>query len=295
MSDAPVIHAKGLVKSFGRRRVLDGLDLDVPRGVVLGLLGKNGAGKTTLIKGILGLVKRDGGELALMGEDAWTLSPVVKAQVGYVPQVVTHPGWMTVAQVVEYTASFYARWNDALVGKLLAEWELDEGQKAGTLSLGTQQKLAIVLALGHEPGVLILDEPAASLDPSARREFLKTLLELSADAGRTVLFSTHITSDLERVADSVAIQQGGKITYHGALDELKDGVKRLHVTAKGPLTAGSFSVPGALRTRVDGNTAVVSVKSLDEGLVGDIQRAYAAEVRVEDLNLEDIFLEMHHE
>ena len=262
MSDeAPVIHAKALVKSFGRRRVLDGLDLDVPRGAVLGLLGKNGAGKTTLIKAILGLVKRDAGELTLLGEDSWTLTPAVKERVGYVPQVVTHPGWMTVAQVVEYTASFYARWNDSLVGKLLAEWELDESQKAGTLSLGTQQKLAIVLALGHEPEVLILDEPAASLDPAARREFLKTLLELSADAGRTVLFSTHITSDLERVADSVAIQQGGKVTYHGPLDELKDAVKRLHVTAVSPLTAGTFTVPGALRTRVDGNTAVVSVKS----------------------------------
>jgi ABC-2 type transport system ATP-binding protein len=295
MSDAPVIHARNLTKAFRRRVVLDSLTLDVPPGAVLGHLGKNGAGKTTLIKAILGLVRRDEGELSLLGHDPWSLPAETKSRIGYVPQLVTHPAWMNVAQVVEYTASFYDRWNDALVGKLLAEWDLDESQKAGTLSLGTQQKLAIVLALGHDPTVLILDEPAASLDPAARRDFLKTLLELSADADRTILFSTHITSDLERVADSVAIQQGGKITYHGPLDDLKDAVKRLHVTSARPLAEASFNVPGALRTRVDGNTATVSVKSLDDALLTDLRRAYQADIRVEDLNLEDIFLEMHHD
>jgi ABC-2 type transport system ATP-binding protein len=292
-STANVIDVRRLVKSYGRRTVLDAVDLPVPPGSVLGLLGKNGAGKTTLLKCLLGLVRPDAGTATVLGEPAWDLSPAAKAAIGYVPQAVTHPGWMRVAQVVEYTASFYPRWNDRLVSDLLRRWDVDESQKASALSLGTQQKLAIILALGHEPGLLILDEPAASLDPAARREFLRTLLDIAAGGSRTILFSTHITSDLERVADTVAIVQAGRVTYHGPLDDLKDAVKRLHITAPAPLPA--LTIPGTLRARLEGNTAVVSVKALDARTIVDLERAYAAQVRIEDLNLEDIFLELHHD
>lgn len=293
MSSPNVIDVQRLGKSFGRRAVLDAVDLPVPAGAVLGLLGKNGAGKTTLLKCLLGLVRPDAGAATILGEPASDLSPAAKAAVGYVPQTVTHPAWMRVAQVVEYTASFYPRWNDALVTRLLADWDVDPSQKAGTLSLGTQQKLAIILALGHDPSVLILDEPAASLDPAARRDFLRTLLDIAAGGNRTILFSTHITSDLERVADTVAILQSGRVTYHGPLDDLKDAVKRLHITSSQRLP--TLAIPGALRSRVEGNSAVVSVQSLDLRAIADLERAHAAQVRVEDLNLEDIFLELHHD
>src|SRR5437764_2742147 len=126
----------------------------------------------------------------------------------------------------------------------------------------------------------------------ARRDFLKALLEIAVDGRRTVLFSTHITSDLERVADRVAILRGGKIVYHGELDELKDSMKRLHVTSPAPLAA-SFDVPGAIRLKVDGNEALVSVRAATPQLVEEIERNYGATVRIENLNLEDIFLEMH--
>jgi ABC-2 type transport system ATP-binding protein len=199
---------------------------------------------------------------------------------------------MRVAQLVEYTAAFYPRWNAALAGRLLNDWELDPKARVGPLSVGQFQRLAIVLALGHEPDLLVLDEPAASLDPEARRQFLKTVLDL-AGAGRTVVFSSHITSDLERVADRVAVLKNGRIVYDGEMDALKDRVKRLLIVAAAPLHNGSFQVPGTLRCTVSGNHAQMSVSAFTPELVADIARRWSASVEVQDLNLEEIFLELH--
>jgi ABC-2 type transport system ATP-binding protein len=261
---------------------------------VVGLLGKNGSGKTTLIKAALGIIRIDGGTALLMGQSAWTRGAETKARLGYVPQVISLYPWMRIRQIIDYTAAFYPKWNTYLVDVLLRDWRLDEYQRVGTLSVGQLQKLAIILGIGHEPELLVLDEPAASLDPVARRDFLKALLDIAADGRRTIVFSTHITSDLERVADRVAILRSGKITYHGELDALKDNIKRLHVTSSSPL-APSFNVPGAVRLRVEGNEALVSVRDASPAIVEQIERDYAASVKIEHLNLEDIFLEMHHD
>jgi ABC-2 type transport system ATP-binding protein len=159
--------------------------------------------------------------------------------------------------------------------------------------VGQLQKLAIVLALAHEPELLVLDEPVASLDPIARRQFLKTVLDL-AGAGRTCVFSTHITSDLERVADRVALLKAGRIVYAGELDALKDQVKRLRITAAAPFANGSFRVPGMLRYTVSGSQVQATVNGFNRELVVQIGRDYSARVEVDDLNLEEIFLELHH-
>jgi ABC-2 type transport system ATP-binding protein len=140
---------------------------------------------------------------------------------------------------------------------------------------------------------LVLDEPVASLDPAARRQFLRTLLELLDDRQQTILFSTHITSDLERVAQKVAILGKGAIRFHGELDELKDRVKRLRITAPCDLPA-SFAVPSALRMEVAGSHATVSVADFDDRLVADMRKTWDAEISVHDLNLEEIFVEMHN-
>ena len=288
-----VIQAQGVRKGFKDKQVLTGVDLDVPRGSVVGLLGKNGAGKTTLIKCLLGLLRVQGGKVALLGEDPWTLSAAAKERLGYVPQEPSVYSWMKVRQVINYIAAFYPHWNYELTDRLVREWELDPHAKVGPLSVGERQKLAIILALGHEPQLIIFDEPVASLDPSARRDFLATILEMTAEREPTILFSTHITSDLERVADRVAILKDGVITYHDELGRLKDLVKRLHITAAAPLPL-SFSVPGMLRREVDGYSALVSVRDVNDRLVESIKQQWKATVEVRDLNLEDIFLEMHH-
>lgn len=218
----PAIELRQIVKSYGKKQVLTGLDLSVPQGAVVGLLGTNGSGKTTMIKCALGLVRPQAGEARLLGEPSWTLSPTAKSRIGYVPQVINLYAWMRVRHLIEYTAAFYPNWNPAFVAQLVTDWSIPSDDYIGTLSVGQLQKVAIVLALGHEPDLLILDEPAASLDPLARRQFLQAIIDMAEPGVRTVLFSTHITSDLERVADRVAILKGGHITWHGLLEDLKD-------------------------------------------------------------------------
>ncbi|MDZ7619634.1 MAG: ABC transporter ATP-binding protein [Patescibacteria group bacterium] len=293
MSGSVVIAAYDVRRAFPSKPVLRGVSLEIPRGSVVGLLGKNAAGKSTLIKCMLGLLRLDAGIMKVFGENAWWLSADSKARLGYVPQEVKFYPWMRVSQMIAYTAAFYPTWNASLVDRLLTEWELPPTDRIGPLSAGQLQKLAIILALGHEPELLVLDEPVASLDPVARRDFLRAILQFSQAENRTILFSTHITSDLERVADRVAILQGGRITAHEPLDSLKERVKRLRISAAGDLPAW-FTVPGALRVEVAGRNALAAVREVGDGLVDELRSKWDATVAVEDLSLEDIFLEMHH-
>ena len=139
---------------------------------------------------------------------------------------------------------------------------------------------------------MVLDEPVASLDPVGRREFLRSVLELTVDENRTLLFSTHITSDLERIATHVAILRDGRVGYFDELDVLKDQFKRLRVQSKHALPS-SFQVAGALRTEVQGHTALVAVPSVSAPLLAELESTWDAKVQVEDLNLEEIFVELH--
>ena len=289
-----VLKMCGVTKRFQQKTVLDQLEFSVPRGSVTGLLGKNGAGKTTLLKCALGLQTPQAGTITVFGEDSRLLSGAAKARLAYVPQEVSLYPWMKIRQVVAYTAAFYPRWNTQLIERLIKEWEINPEDKVGPLSTGQLQKLGILLALGHEPELLILDEPVASLDPAARRQFLATLLDIALDGERTVLFSTHITSDLERVADRVAILKDGRIVYDDELSLLKDSVKRLRVSVPSALPDELKKLPGMLRCDANGRTAVFSLRGFEVDLPERLAREWSAEVSVEDLNLEEIFLELHY-
>ena len=274
--------------------MLQGVDWTIPTGAVVGLLGTNGAGKSTLLKCMLGLLRPTSGSVSLFGEDAWELSAEAKARLSYVPQEVKLYPWMRVRHIVDYTAAFYPSWDEDWVAMLMERWEVPWEPTFNTLSTGQAQKLALVLAMGHQPDLLILDEPVASLDPMARRTFLRSMLELSSDPDRTVLFSSHITSDLERVATHVAVLQEGRISCFEELDTLKEQVKRLRIEASQPLPA-SFEVQGAIHTQVDGHRALVAVADWTPPRQAILEQDWQARVEVEDLNLEEIFLELHRE
>lgn len=287
-----VVDVSHLRKQFGTKVVLDDVNLQIPRGQITGLLGLNGAGKSTLIKCLLGLLRPTSGTATVLGKDAWYLENDQKMRLGYVPQEVSLYPWMTVRQIVAYVSAFYSNWDTRWSDELLRRWELPLSDRFGPLSVGQKQKLALVLALGYRPELLILDEPVASLDPVARRWFLESILEMASDDQHTVLFSTHITSDLERVASHVALMKEGRILFHDELDALKDQVKRLRLEATSDLPS-SFAVRGALRTEIQGRKAVVTVPSASTALLSELQDRWSAQIAVEDLNLEEIFLEMH--
>jgi ABC-2 type transport system ATP-binding protein len=200
--------------------VLDSVELELGEGVIVGLLGPNGAGKTTLLKCLLGLLKPTGGAIELLGEDAWTLSAEAKAQLGFVPQKAEFPPWMQVFELVEYLSTFYETWDEAATEARLDRWGIDREAGLATLSGGQTQKLAIILAIAPNPRLLLLDEPAGELDPLGRHELIALLREFVADGRRSVLFSTHIVSDVERVAERVVILHDAKFRYDGAVAEL---------------------------------------------------------------------------
>lgn len=293
MNDVP-IRTRGLAKSFKDKQVLKSVDLEIPAGTIVGLIGTNGAGKSTLIKCLLGLLTIDAGEAEVFGETPWDLSEAAKERLGYVPQEIKLYPWMKLRQIIRYQSAWYENWDWELTDRLIQEFELPEKQSVGSLSPGQVQRLMIILANGHRPDLVILDEPAASLDPVGRRQFLRSLLHADDDWSPTVLFSTHIMSDLERVASHVAVMQDGRISCFEELDDLKDRVKRLRISAATDLPS-TFRVEGALRTEVNGRNALVAVPAVSEALVDGLRSSWDADVSVEDLNLEEIFLEMHDE
>lgn len=286
-----IIQTTDLHKDFKDHRVLTGLNLTIETGQVVGLLGVNGSGKSTLIKCLLGLLKTTSGSCSIFSDNSWDLSESSKSRLGYVSQEFVLLPWMTVKAMTEYTGAFYEHWDYAYVTLLLKEWNLDESQRVGALSVGQRQKLAVILALGHHPELLILDEPVASLDPVARRQFLQSLIEFTENKEHTILFSTHITSDLERIASHVVFLEEGKVGFSGELDLLKQQVKRIRVSAEQDLPL-NLNIPGTLRSEVDGKHALLAVKDFHAVEMDSLARDLHATITVEDLNLEEIFLEL---
>lgn len=287
------VEVSKLCKSFAKHAVLREVDWSIAAGSVVGLLGTNGSGKTTLIQCLLGLLRADSGSAKIDGEDAWDLSADLKARIGYVDQRPKFYPWMNGAELLSYVGSMYPRWNSDLCGEYAKQWDVPLAKPFGKLSPGEQQKIAILTALGNEPDLLILDEPVSSLDPLARRAFLRSLLEIASDENRTIIFSTHITSDVERVATHVAFLHAGQIQWFDELDVTKERIRRLRFRGKRDFPA-SFSIPGSLHVQIDGSMVVASVVATSEADIEDICARYDAVVDIEELNLEEIFLELHH-
>ncbi len=281
------IKIRGLSKSFESQSVLNQLDWDIEAGSIVGLLGRNGAGKSTLIECLLGLRENSGGEIALFGAPVNNLSSDVKAKIGYVPQNSDLFDWLTPRQMLNYFKALYPRWNDAKVESLMARWELPYDKVISKFSGGQKQRLAIIRALAHDPELLVLDEPVASLDPAGRRDFLREIVDSVIDQNTTILFSTHILSDLERVAMKVAFLSKGKIVHEQSLDDLME--VSLQVTGSG--AALSQLNPSKVLQR----TSSVSGEQRLLGQWSEQQMrelSSRSDIRVEKLSLEDLFIEM---
>jgi ABC-2 type transport system ATP-binding protein len=222
-----VIEVSGLSRRFGRALALDDVTLDVPRGVVFGLVGENGAGKTTLIKHLLGLLRAESGTVRVLGCDPVTQPVEVLSRVGYLSEDRDLPEWMRIGELLNYLHAFYPTWDVALAEQLRKDFDLDAEARIKGLSQGQRARVGLVGALAYRPDLLVLDEPSTGLDPIVRRDILAAIIRTITDEGRTVFFSSHLLDEVERVADSVALIDRGRIVLSGPLDEIKRGHRRL--------------------------------------------------------------------
>jgi len=244
-----VIAVSGLSRQFGAKRALNDVSLFVSRGSVLGLVGENGAGKTTLIKHLLGSLRAQAGSVRVFGLDPVRDPVGVLGRVGYLSERRDLPGWMRVDEFMRYTQAFYPGWDPPYAAQLLAQFQLDPAQKIKTLSQGQQAKIGLLTALAYRPELLILDEPSSGLDPVVRRDILEAIIRLVAEEGRTVLFSSHLLDEVERVADHVIMLQQGRVVLNGRTEE----VRGEHISAvlafaepqaQAPVLAGAHAISG---------------------------------------------------
>ncbi len=279
-TEQPSAELAGVSLSYPKSApVLNALDWRLLPGQVVGLLGRNGSGKTSLLETLLGLRDPQAGRVSLFGQDATRIDDAARACIGYVPQQSDLFESFTAAQLLAYFKSFYPRWNEAKVEGLMSRWDIARDKPIRKLSGGQQQRLSIIRALAHEPDLLVLDEPVASLDPVGRRDFLRELVEQVLDRGTTVVFSTHILSDLERVAFNLAFLSGGKIVLQAPLDELLDEMRLLTGT---PAQLAGLS-PIKRTPLAAGRERVLA--RLPQGKA-------PAGVEVQAVNLEDLFMEL---
>ncbi len=288
--NAPIINLESMTKSYGSKSILRSLDWAVTPGKVIGLLGRNGAGKSTLIECMLGLREADSGSARIYGEKVDDLSDITRGRLAYVPQKADLFEWLTANQMLDYFKALYPRWNAERVEHLLTRWGFDQlmrNMQIGNLSGGEKQRLSIIRALAHEPELLILDEPVAALDPVGRRGFLQELIDDVIERDTTVVFSTHILSDLERVVLDVAFLKDGRIALQGGLDDLLENARRL----VGPSAVmENLAIPGELRrSQEHGETSVLAYA--EQGQLQALAAGIQA-VRVEVLGLEDLFIEV---
>jgi ABC-2 type transport system ATP-binding protein len=237
VSAPSVLNAQRLGKRYGRRWALDQCDLEIPAGHVVGLVGPNGAGKTTLLHLAVGLLAPSAGSIEVLGQQP-SDDPAQLARVGFVAQDTPTYARLSVEDHLDMGAHMNPQWDDALARRRIDELDLDLGQRAGTLSGGQRAQLALTLAVAKRPEFLVLDEPVASLDPLARREFLQSLMEVVVEHGVSVLLSSHLVADLERVCDYLVVLVSSRVQVAGEVDELLTTHHRLsgplHDTARLP-------------------------------------------------------------
>ena len=291
---APVVQFSQVVKTYSGNRVVDELSFSVPRGTTFGLLGPNGAGKSTSLKALMGLLKIDSGRIDLFGEDISKIRQTsgfvpLRQRVGYVSEEHNIYRWMKVWQAIKFVKSFYTTWNEPLVDELLGAFELDSNRKVSQLSKGMLAKLSLLLAVGHEPELLILNEPTSGLDAMIREEFLYGILKSIADTDRTVIFSSHSIDDVQRIADRVALVRGGKLVVDRTVDEILASTKRLRAALKDN-TKPAWVPESTIWQEVERREWQLTVGDYSPEMLHQFESRNEVEsLEVRDLSLEDIF------
>jgi ABC-2 type transport system ATP-binding protein len=285
----PVVEIADLSRRFGRTVALDDVSLNVPRGVVFGLVGENGAGKTTLIKHVLGLLKAKAGAVRVFGLDPVREPVKVLSRVGYLSEDRELPDWIRIDELMRYLRAFYPTWDDAFAEELRQRFDLDPGARVKTLSQGQRARTGLLAALAYRPELLVLDEPSTGLDPIVRREILSAIIRTIAEEGRTVLFSSHLLDEVERVSDHVALIDHGKIVLCDPLDRIKADHRRLTLRFDEPLSRPPSLLGTSRWEGIGREWTTVCLGSIDD-IQGRVAGAGARIVEEHTPTLDEIFV-----
>ncbi len=288
MSDHLAIHTVDLWKRYDDVEALRGLDLQVPAGSICGFLGRNGAGKTTAIKVLLGMARATKGEARLLGAPAGDAE--ARRRVGFVSDEKDLYDYMTVAEIIDFTRPFFPRWRRDLEQKYRQTFDLPLTRGIKDLSRGMRTKLALLLALCRGADLLILDEPTAGLDPAMAEDVLQALVGHVAGEEMTVFFCSHQISEVDQIADHIAIIDRGRLVVSGALDDLRDRYQRVQMVFDGDAPDAPLRSPGVVRTTRKGRVLTVLTRER-EPLMTEARALAPASIDVTPVTLKDIFLE----
>ncbi len=288
-----IISIKGLSKGFDGVDVLKNIHTNVKSGEIIALLGLNGAGKTTLLETILGFCLPEHGTIKIFGHETDVLTDQdVKKRIGFVPQQEELLTSMRVDHYLNMVGSFYPHWDKELVNRLCQEWALPLNKIIRKLSTGQRQKVAIISAIAFHPELLILDEPVASLDPKARRQFLLELINTADTNQSSIVFSTHIVSDVERIADRLWLLKDGRLILDAVIDDIKESTVRLHIAASVEYKS-LLSNLELINQRITSEHKVLTLSGWNKEIEQQWKDTTGNKITIETLSLEDIFLEMN--
>jgi ABC-2 type transport system ATP-binding protein len=277
----PILEVEGLAKSYPGFR-LEGISFALGRGEVMGFIGPNGAGKTTTIRLLMGLVRPDGGSISLFGEDPARNGAALRERIGFVYDEGKYYGNLTVAEMKRVIAPFYKNWDEPAFSRYAEKFELPGNKKIDDLSRGTKMKFAIAVALSHGAELIVMDEPTSGLDPVFRAELLDVLYGVIQDENKSVFFSTHVTADLEKIADRIVFIESGRLVFAEPMDDVLERFK----VVRGPVSLLSDDLKASF----------VNVRETEAGFIGlteqgEIARALPKEaVLIERASLEEIMV-----
>jgi len=283
------IETRDLWRTFGKFEAVKGVSLRVPKGTVFGLLGVNGAGKSTIIKMIMGHLRPTRGEVSILGRALGEDLIEIRKRVAYVSENRYLYEWMTVAESISFTRAFHETWDDKKAADLLKRFSLPPEKKVRQLSRGNRARLCLLLALSFNPELIVLDEPTSGLDPIVRRDFIENIVSEIAEEGRTVLFSSHIVEEVERVADYVGVMDEGALLMVSTIDDIKLSYKRVRYATNGtrPEVAG---VPGVVMVENGRHEQVLTVHGFGDETLQLLGERGVKNPEVLPISLEDIFV-----
>ena len=283
------ITTQSLTRRFGRKVALDGVTAHVPKGAIYGLMGPNGAGKTTFVRVLLNLITPSRGGATVLGHDVVRESVAIRRRVGHVAALQPLWDWMTVRKYADFMAGCYPRWNPQPVANIISRVGIETSDKIQTLSRGQRALVALAVAIGHEPDLLLLDEALTGLDPIARREVLRNIIEAMHSEGRTVFITGQDIADMERICDYVGFLVKGRLVAESPLDDLKARVKRIRV--EHPADVQVTLPAGALSVERRSRETLFTVADFSPPLLESVSPP-ARRAEVIDLSLEDIFVDL---